>query len=93
LTGGRAQPRIVRENGRIRVVADVGADGLDVARPFPNLKRAALNRRSIGEHLEVRELAGQRPRESRPGSCRRTRGRRAGPALISIISWARANRP
>src|SRR6185312_1849625 len=58
----RAQPRIVRDNGRIRVVADVSADGLDVARPFPNLGRAALNRRSIGEHLEVRELAGQRPR-------------------------------
>ena len=58
----RAQPRIVRDNGRIRVVADVSADGLDVARPFPNLGRAALNRRSIGEHLEVHELAGQRPR-------------------------------
>jgi hypothetical protein len=51
----RAEPRIVRENGRLRVVADVGAEGLDVARPFPNLTRAALNRRTIGEHLEVRE--------------------------------------
>ena len=58
----RAQPRIVRDNGRIRVVADVSADGIDIARPFPNLGRAALNRRTIGEHLEVRELAGQRPR-------------------------------
>jgi hypothetical protein len=41
--------------------ADVGASGLDVARPFPDLKPAGLNRQLAGERLDVRDLAGLRP--------------------------------
>jgi V8-like Glu-specific endopeptidase len=57
-----SEPRLIRENGRLRLTVDVGVGGLDVAHPFPDLKRAALNRRRAGEHLEVRELDGHRPR-------------------------------
>jgi V8-like Glu-specific endopeptidase len=53
--------RLVRENGRLRLLTDVEAGGLDVVRPFPDLKPVALNRELAGEHLDVRELTGLRP--------------------------------
>jgi V8-like Glu-specific endopeptidase len=59
--GENGEPRLVQENGRLRLVADVGVGGLDVARPFPDLKPVALNRQVAREHLDVRELGGLRP--------------------------------
>ncbi|WP_156993945.1 trypsin-like serine peptidase [Pseudonocardia acaciae] len=57
----KAKPRLVRENGRVRLVADVGVNGLDVAHPYPDMKYTAVGRERAAEHLEVTELDGYRP--------------------------------
>lgn len=59
--GDEDKPTLVRENGRLRLVTEVGVDGLDVARPFPDLKPVSLNVEAAREHLDVRELDGLRP--------------------------------
>ena len=58
----KAEPRLVQEDGRLRVVVGVGGDGVDVAQPFRDPVRVRVSRRTIGEHLDVRELTGERPR-------------------------------
>ena len=58
----RADPRLVRENGRLQLTVELGANGVDVRQPFPNPKPVALTQEKIGAHLSVRDLDGARPR-------------------------------
>jgi hypothetical protein len=57
----RVRPQVVREDGRLRVVADVGVDGLDVTEPFPPARATALEPSAAGRHRAVLDLAGHRP--------------------------------
>jgi len=59
--GERARPRLVVDDGRVRLVATLEASGLDVSNPFPAPTATSLSRRSAREHLDVRELEGHRP--------------------------------
>ena len=58
----RTEPRLVRENGRFQLAVELGANGVDVRQPFPNPKPVPVDRESIGAHLSVRDLDGERPR-------------------------------
>jgi V8-like Glu-specific endopeptidase len=55
------EPRIVRENGRLRVLADVGPDGLDVERRFPPAALTELSPSDVEDVPGLAGLAGYRP--------------------------------
>jgi len=57
----RARPRLVVDDGRVRLVATLEASGLDVSNPFPAPTATSLSRRLAREHLDVRDLEGHRP--------------------------------
>jgi hypothetical protein len=46
-----SKPSLIQENGRFRVVADVGVDGVDVLHPFPNLKPVPLGTAELNNSL------------------------------------------
>ena len=56
-----AEPRLSRENGRVRLSAQVGVRGLDVEHPFPGPKATGIKCGILGRHADVVELDGQRP--------------------------------
>jgi V8-like Glu-specific endopeptidase len=58
---GRGETRIVTHDGRMRVVAEVGGDGIDQRRRHDPIKLTRLNRETLKEHLQVEHLDGHRP--------------------------------
>ena len=55
------EPKVLRENGRLRVVADIGAGGLDVARPFPAVKSTRITSTDLEGHASTDGVDGHRP--------------------------------
>jgi V8-like Glu-specific endopeptidase len=60
LDGVRA-PRLMKKDGRLRVVATVDAKGLRLQRRFDRIPTTALNPSTIGRKSAALELAGYRP--------------------------------
>ena len=58
----RTEVVVEHDGDRVRVWADLDADGIDVLNPYPPPKPVGVDAKSIGEHLDVRELDGVRPR-------------------------------
>lgn len=46
-----SKPSLIQEEGRFRVVVDVGVDGIDVLHPFPNLKPVPLGTTELNNSL------------------------------------------
>lgn len=59
--GEEAEPRLIRDAGRVRLVADVGVDGLDVEQPFPGARLTMVPPGEAGGRQGASDLEGFRP--------------------------------
>jgi V8-like Glu-specific endopeptidase len=59
--GGVKNPRLIKEPGRVRLVANVSGDGLQRRRRYERIPVTALSKRKINPELAAREINGYRP--------------------------------
>ncbi len=60
-SGELEHPRLIDEDGRVRIRVELGADASRPERRYPVLERTTLNIRKAKDHLAVAELDGRRP--------------------------------
>jgi V8-like Glu-specific endopeptidase len=58
---GVKAPKLIRKDGRLRVVATLDADGISSRRRYQRIPTTALNPKTLDPALLVREIPGHRP--------------------------------
>lgn len=58
---GLGAPKLIKKDGRLRVVAKLGSEGLKAERKFEKIPATALNPRTVRREMFQREIPGHRP--------------------------------